>query len=64
MHINARVDILYGKFLSTESNIYLNSPIWRKSVNIEGRELMRKGYKIMSNNVEKIIKISDEFVAI
>lgn len=59
---NTRGYIRYGKFLSTESNVYLNSPIWQKSVNMEGRELMRKGYKIMYDNIEKIINSTDEFL--
>ena len=59
---NTRGYIRYGKFLSTESNVYLNSPIWRKSVNMEGRELMRKGYKIMYNNIDKIVNSTDEFL--
>ena len=61
-YYNTRGYIRYGKFLSTESNVYLNSPIWRKSVNMEGRDLMRRGYNKMYKNVDKIIRSTDQFM--
>jgi hypothetical protein len=48
--------IRYGRWMSTADNHYLNSPVWRKGLSAESRNIEQKEYGLMQDNILKIIK--------
>jgi hypothetical protein len=60
----SRKYIRYGKWMSSDSNVYLNSPIWRRGLSEESRNIEQKEYGIMQDNIIKIIKGAEQDDAI